>query len=130
MTSQKKIDANRANGRKGKGPRNPSHSRLNATKHNLFSRELRLSPEEQAEFAAIKAALREDLHPHGFVLEQACDDLAVIYWRLHLATRIEQQHVTVILDSQAAQGKPDAPSPEQRSRREALAVLDAMEAAR
>jgi hypothetical protein len=36
-TSEKKIAANRVNGKKGKGPKDTRTTRFNATKHGLLS---------------------------------------------------------------------------------------------
>ncbi|MGH9537466.1 MAG: hypothetical protein ACRD3H_06070, partial [Terriglobales bacterium] len=80
MASDKKIRANRENGRKGKGPTSPegkAWSRRNALKSGLFSRLLVVAAagEKQEDFDAVLSGVREQFPPQDFLIGVLGGDL-------------------------------------------------------
>ncbi len=89
-----KSEANQINGGKGTGPktlRGKSHSRLNAVKHSLYSKELVISEADQPEFDHMCTGIRAELKPSTPLRENACDYVFVCSWRVKLAVRLEQR---------------------------------------
>ena len=73
MSSQKKIDANRRNGRRGRGPRSlngKSRSRLNALKHGLSIQNM-ADDERYGDAFKIASAIVDEDGDNGLVMEQA-----------------------------------------------------------
>jgi hypothetical protein len=96
MTSNKNIGANQRNSapltsagtKTGK-----EHSRLNATKHGIFARELLVSDEDKPEFAALRSALRNQLQPASALQQIGFDRIVCSCWRCKLATRLEMKRL-------------------------------------
>ncbi len=87
MASDKKINANRENGRKGKGPTSPegkAWSRRNAIKSGLFSRVLVVAAagERQEDFDALLSGLRNQFPAQDFLIAFLTGDLAKTIWGL------------------------------------------------
>ena len=87
MSSDKKINANRENGRKGKGPTSPegkAWSRRNAIKSGLFSRVLVVAAagERQEDFDAMLSGLRNQFPAQDFLIAFLAGDLAKTIWDL------------------------------------------------
>ena len=87
MASDKKINANRENGRKGKGPTSAegkAWSRRNAIKSGLFSRELVVAAagERQEDFDALLSGLRNQFPAQDFLIAFLTGDLAKTIWGL------------------------------------------------
>ena len=87
MSSDKKINANRENGRKGKGPTSPegkAWSRRNAIKSGLFSRVLVVAAagERQEDFDAMLSGLRNQFPAQDFLIAFLTGDLAKTIWDL------------------------------------------------
>jgi hypothetical protein len=71
--------------RKATGPRTQQgkeRSKHNAIKHGIFSKAVILKGESQADFDALRNALREDRQPEGAQEEIHVIMLAVLWWRL------------------------------------------------
>ena len=93
--SSARAEASRRNGARSHGPKTPegkARSAQNALKHGLRAQKFAVLPDEDAAaFAALEAALFEELAPLGalqFVLAQR---IAVAAWRLKRADRIEAE---------------------------------------
>jgi len=87
VASDKKINANRDNGRKGKGPASAegkAWSRRNAIKSGLFSRELVVAAagERQEDFDALLSGLRNQFPTQDFLIDFLTGDLAKTIWGL------------------------------------------------
>jgi hypothetical protein len=85
--------ASRANGRKSRGPKDPSHSRFNARKSGLYSSQLLIADEEQQTFEELRAGILADLRPQGTLLTAAAEEVAIQHWRPRIALGLEQQEL-------------------------------------
>lgn len=86
--SQRKLDANRENGRKSKGPKTiegKRRSSQNAITHGLLAKRavITVGPakENEAEFYALLQELRDYYQPHGVQEELDLQELAIAYWK-------------------------------------------------
>ncbi len=98
--SSKQLQANRRNARRSTGLRTPQgkqHVRLNALKHGLLARSvtvpLRGAAEKTREFRSLMARLAAELRPVGILEEMLVEKIAVAYWRLRRALRVEAGHI-------------------------------------
>lgn len=92
MTSAIKREANRRNSLQSTGPRTPEGKRIssqNATKLGIFSRELLLNEESEAELQVLARAVRADLQPRGPIESSLVDLIISVLWRLRRLLRIE-----------------------------------------
>jgi hypothetical protein len=93
--SSARAEAGRRNGAKSRGPTTPAgkaRSALNALKHGMRAEKHLVLPEEDAaEFAALEAALLEELAPVGALQTVLARRVAVAAWRLARADRIETE---------------------------------------
>jgi hypothetical protein len=92
MTSIKKIEANRRNALRSTGPKTPEGKRIaaqNASKLGIFSRELLLRGESEAELHLFARAIRADLEPSGPVEQCLVEVVISVLWRLRRLLRIE-----------------------------------------
>ena len=92
MSSQKRIEANRANALKSTGPATPegkAASSRNALKHGLLSREVVLAGEDPAEFEGFRQRMAADLRPVGELEETLAERVAAQWWRLKRIARAE-----------------------------------------
>ncbi len=90
--TDRQLAANRANAQRSTGPRTEggkSRSRLNAVKHNLYSKVHIATPEETAAFEAHCAGYREALAPVGFEELELVQSIAEDRWRLKRARSVE-----------------------------------------
>lgn len=95
-TSQKQIEANRRNAKKGTGPKSARGKRIlktNAIKHGILAKEIinsiMLSTEQRREFREIFEELVKVLSPVGIMEEILVEKIAVIYWRLRAVLEME-----------------------------------------
>src|SRR6185503_5193778 len=95
-TSLAKIESNRRNALKSTGPRTVAGraaSRLNATKHGIFSKDVLVRgpsfKENGSAFAALHRRFREDLQPVGVTEEMLVDRIVTAHWRLKRTMRAE-----------------------------------------
>jgi len=93
MISDKQLQANRANAKKGgvKTPEGKAVSRYNAIKHGLLSQEVILSDENQEELEMLAKKLRSQLLPQTELEVVLVDRIASNVWRLRRAMRIERE---------------------------------------
>jgi hypothetical protein len=92
MTSDKKVESNRRNASQSTGPRTPEGKRIasqNASKLGIFSRELLLRGEDEAELHMFARALRADLQPCGPMEMSLAEIIIGALWRLRRLLRIE-----------------------------------------
>ncbi len=93
--SHARAAASRQNGAKSGGPMTPegkARSAQNALKHGMRAQQHLVLPEEDAaEFAALEAALLEELAPVGALQAVLARRVAVAAWRLARADRIEAE---------------------------------------
>jgi hypothetical protein len=106
-TSEKQVQANRENARKG-GVRTDEGKAIvkyNALKHGLLAREVVITvgegAESQQEFDALLAALRDQFDPQGTLEEMLVEKIAVAYWRLRRAHKYEVGLIRQQLDNAA-----------------------------
>jgi hypothetical protein len=91
--SSARAEASRKNGAKSRGPKTAegkARSAQNALKHGMRARKYLLLPEEDAdEFAALEAAMIEELAPVGALQKVLARRVALAAWRLARADHIE-----------------------------------------
>ena len=91
--SNARAEASRQNGAKSRGPKTEegkARSAQNALKHGMRAQKHLVLPDEDgAEFAALEAALVEELAPVGALQRVLARRVAVAAWRLARADRIE-----------------------------------------
>jgi hypothetical protein len=90
-----RAEASRRNGAKSRGPKTPegkARSAQNALKHGFRAQKhVVLYDEDAAEFAALEAALLEELAPQGALQSVLARRLAAAAWRLSRADRMESE---------------------------------------
>ena len=90
-----RAEASRRNGAKSKGPKTAegkARSAQNALKHGLRAQKHMVLPgEDAAEFAALEAALIEELAPEGALEAALARRVVAATWRLERAERIEAE---------------------------------------
>jgi hypothetical protein len=90
-----RAEASRRNGAKSKGPKTPEgkeRSAQNALKHGLRAQKHVVLPSESAaEFAALEAALLEELAPDGALQSVLAQRVVAAVWRLERAERLEAE---------------------------------------
>jgi hypothetical protein len=85
MTSQSRIDANRANAQLSTGPRTPEGKAIssrNAVRHGLDSARLLVRPDEREEFESFLSDLRAEIKPQGPLEETSFSLLLHAAWNL------------------------------------------------
>jgi hypothetical protein len=108
-----RAEANRKNALKSTGPKTPRgkrHSRSNARKHGLYSKELLVSEVESPEFEEMRLGLEAQLQPSTTLRWLAFDYVVVCHWRCKLALRIERpQFARQFQDEQSENERGEAP---------------------
>ena len=105
MSSQERIEANRANALHSTGPATPkgkARASRNSLKHGLLSREVVLGTEDRAEFEAFRDGLVADLAPEGDLEAVLAERIAGQWWRLKRVARMEAKLI------ERDEGTPDA----------------------
>jgi hypothetical protein len=100
-TSPLKVEANRRNAQDSCGPRTPEGKKAssrNATRHGLLVKDVVIKSgagqEDEAEFEALLAALRNEYKPEGIAQDLLVREIAISYWRSARALRCERGAVT------------------------------------
>jgi hypothetical protein len=92
-TSSARAEASRRNGAKSRGPKMPegkARSAQNALKHGLRAQKHVVLPDEDAAgFAALEAALADELAPQGVLQSLLVGRIARAVWRLERAEQLE-----------------------------------------
>ena len=94
MTSQRRIDASRANGARSRGPVTPEgkqRSAMNAIRHGLLSQTVVLDGEDPEAFSTLLAAYVERFQPADRVELALVEDMAAANWRQHRSWAIEAE---------------------------------------
>src|SRR6202167_6065911 len=92
MTSEKQIEANRANAQQSRGPTSDAgrkRSRMNALRHGLTGQVTTMTEEDRAAHDTLSKALMKDLAPQGAMETQLAQRIATDSWRLNRASAIE-----------------------------------------
>jgi hypothetical protein len=92
MTTQSRIDANRANALHSTGPRSEAGkavSSQNATTHGLFTASFAVAPEDRSEFDLLLQLQRDELQPQGINEELIFANLVQAAWKTDLLRRLE-----------------------------------------
>jgi hypothetical protein len=91
--SNARAEASRRNGAKSRGPKTAegkARSSRNALKHGLRAEKYSVLPDEDAaEFAALEAALTDELAPEGVLQSILVGRIARAVWRLERAEQLE-----------------------------------------
>ena len=94
MSSELKIEANRANAQLSTGPRTQNGkatSSQNARKHGLTAKQLTIKPEELAEFDDMLAGYQFEINPRGAIQQTLFDELVAAAWNLRRVRILESQ---------------------------------------
>ncbi len=112
LSSQRKIEANRANAQKSTGPtsrQGKKNSSRNAIKHGLLSKEVVITTgegkEDESEFLTLLARFRDHYQPEDIAAEMHVEEIAISYWRSKRALRCERAAIT--LDSEIPVENPE-----------------------
>jgi hypothetical protein len=93
--SPARAEASRRNGARSRGPKTPegkARSAQNALKHGLRAQRCVVLPGERASaFAALEAALMEELAPEGALQSVLAQRIVAASWRLARAERLEAE---------------------------------------
>lgn len=92
-TSQKQIEANRENGKKGgvKTDEGKAVSKYNAMKHGLLSKEVLLEDESEADLVSLSKKLRTELAIKTELELVLVDRITANVWRLRRVMQIERE---------------------------------------
>jgi len=99
-TSQKQIDANRENGKKGgvKTEDGKAVSKYNALKHGILSKQILFEGEDENELLELEKRLRSELSPASELELLMVDKIASNIWRLKRALSFEKDDVIFTSD--------------------------------
>src|SRR5947207_5059715 len=103
MSSQRRIDASRANGAKSNGPTTPEGqqtSSLNALRHGLTANTVVLTNESKDRFDQVLDSYADHFQPQDEVEMDLVEELAVAKWRQRRAWAIETATLDHELDQQ------------------------------
>jgi hypothetical protein len=95
MATEKQIEANRENGKKGgvKTEEGKAVSKYNAVKHGLLSKQILFEDEDADELLALEKRLRGELNPASEMELLMVDMMASGIWRLKRALSFEKDDV-------------------------------------
>jgi len=96
-TSEKKIAANRLNGKKGKGPNDTRSTRFNAVKHSLLAAGV-TELDDSEEYREILRDFTKERKPVGVVDTYLVQSMALKIVRSRRIQRLEAEYVTSILN--------------------------------
>lgn len=109
MSSILRINANRINGAKSRGPVTAEGKAIasqNALKHGLLARSVVLRNECNDGFEAAHAALRAELQPRTYVENELVEIMANANWRRKRAWHLEMAQLTHAIDARQSTGDP------------------------
>lgn len=92
MATQKQIEANRRNAQKSTGPKTEAgkhNSKFNALKHGMTARVAVLPHEDRLSYEELRQATIESYRPASGAEMMLVDLIAINYWRLLRARRVE-----------------------------------------
>jgi len=94
MSTELKIETNRANAQSSTGPRTEegkARSSQNARKHGLTAQQLTIKPEEREEFEELLAHYQNDIQPQGAIQLTLFDELVAAAWNLRRVRALQSQ---------------------------------------
>ena len=94
MSSQQRLEANRANAKWSAGPkteRGKARSKMNALRHGLSAQAILIEGEDPRQFQALRAGLERDFAPDTTLAREFVEYLAGILWRLRRVLRLEAE---------------------------------------
>jgi hypothetical protein len=100
MSSPAQVRANQANAQLSTGPKSAqgkAQSSANSTKEGFCSKQPVVAPEEDEDFAALRAALIEDTHPEGALEQEYFQRLLTYGWNLR-RTRAAESSILATVD--------------------------------
>ena len=106
MSSQRRIDASRANGAKSRGPVTPegrARSDMAAVTHGLTSRRVLLKNESEDEFVALRDVLVAHFQPSDPYEADLVEQLVAARWRLDRVSSLE----TALLEVEISRREPE-----------------------
>lgn len=92
MTSQRQIEANRANAKQSTGPKSiegKSVAAKNAIKHGLLAKDAVLPDENYEDYVSLLSGLTEEFQPSGVIETSCVGRIANSLWRLGRIGRLE-----------------------------------------
>jgi hypothetical protein len=92
MSSEKQIQANRANAKRSTGPKSgngKSIARMNAYKHGLTAETIVIGDEDPKAFEALRAQLLEEYNPRPGIESELVERLASLMWRMRRIPKFE-----------------------------------------
>jgi len=92
MTTQKQLEANRQNAKKGgvKTEKGKEISKYNALKHGLLSKEVLLEKEDEQSLIELGKRLRNEIKPVGELEMLLTDRVIANFWRLRRVLEVEK----------------------------------------
>ena len=116
MSSQRRINASRANGALSNGPKTDSgkaRSSLNGIKHGAYAKSIVLPTESAARFNKLRADYTRALQPTNEIERDLIGELIVYRWFTRRSWALESTSVTDKMDEQKDQVQPKhVPLPE------------------
>jgi hypothetical protein len=94
MSTDRRIEANRANAQFSTGPRTDegkARSSQNARKHGLTAQQLMIKPEEREVFEEILAEYQNEINPQGPIQQTLFDELVAAAWNLRRVRILQSQ---------------------------------------
>src|SRR3984885_14055201 len=110
MTSEKQIEANRANAQHSSGPKTDAgrkRSRMNALRHGLTGQVTTMTEEDRAAHDVLSKALIQDLAPEGAMEIQLAQRVATDSWRLNRISAVEDNLFALGLHDKEGKFCPD-----------------------
>ena len=92
MTTERQLEANRANSVRGTGPKSllgKARSSMNACKHGLTAKTVVLEDEDPAQFDSLRKALEEEFDPRSLMERELVERLVGIIWRIRRIPKFE-----------------------------------------
>ena len=94
MSSQQRLEANRANAKRSTGPKTEPgkvRSKMNAVRHGLSAQAIVIEGEDPRQFEALRVGLERDFAPDTTLAREFVEYLAGILWRLRRVPRLEAE---------------------------------------
>ena len=102
MSSQRRINASRANGALSNGPKT-EFSSLNAIKHGAYAKSIVLPNESAARFNKLRAEYTRALQPTNEIELDLIEEMVICRWFTRRAWALESASVTYKMDEQKDQ---------------------------
>jgi hypothetical protein len=113
MSTERQIQASRANGAKSRGPvsaEGKRHSSRNATTHGLLAGTIVIKGESVDRFLNLVATLYKEFQPKTPFEKSLIDDMAAARWRRMRIWAMEKAGMEAEMRKQAGSCQPEAPS--------------------